>query len=463
MVTTTKTTGTARRSGLIAGTAVAVALSAGVAAPAAAQDAQQELREMREQMQQMRQKMQELQSKVQENESQVQDVRAEAGGDGVVQPEKPVTLTVAGRVNQGVLFADQGNQDQAFVADNDGSGSRFEFLGETEFGEWTSGVKIVVSAEVNSTDEIDFGSGVTGNADENGTVGDLRKANWYIENDRLGFFSIGQGDTMSEDTGHVDLSGTSFAGTGSDVDDMAGGLQFVAGNGQGLDAIASNARGTAVDSDADELDDFFVALDGSRAERAVYKTPSFGGFRVGASLSNADSELVPDVGVEYGASFQGFDVEAAAAWRENADDQDTFHGSASVMSPMGLNLTFMGATSESDATTAAGNSVEDPNAFFVKAGYQANFVDAGATSFSVDFFTGRNNDAFVAPNGDLPEAQSWGVAAVQNVDALAAQLYVTGRIYDIEDVNVGTTDTGGGDLRDPDNLVAVMSGARVRF
>jgi len=462
MVDRTTTLRGARRASLAAGTAVAVALGAGMTAPAAAQSAEEELREMRQQMQQMREKMQELQSKVEENESQVKDVRAEATGDGSVQPEYPVTLTVAGRVNQAVLYAEQENQDQAFVADNDGSGSRFEFLAETEFGQWTSGVNIVVSAEVNSTDELNFGAN-DDNDVTNGDLGNFRKANWFIENERLGYFSIGQGDTMSEDTGHVDLSNTGQAGAGSDVDDMAGGLQFVAANGQGLDAIASNARGITVDSDDDELDDFFDALDGGRAERVIYKTPSFGGFSVGASLKNASDELVPSVGVEYAASFQGFDLEAAAAWRESEDNQDTFHGSASVMSPIGVNLTFMGATSESDGTTAAGNSVEDPNAFFVKAGYQANFVEVGSTSFSVDFYTGRSNDTFVAPGGDLPEATSFGASVLQEVEPLAAELYLTARNYNIEDVNVGTTAAGGGDLRDPDDMFAVISGARVRF
>ncbi|SDG37184.1 hypothetical protein SAMN05216241_11020 [Limimonas halophila] len=453
MVTTTNTLRSARRASLVAGTALAVAMTAGLATPAAAQNTEQELRQLREQMNDMRERMQELQG-------QVNDVRETAPADRSVQPEYPVTLTVAGRVNSAVLYAEQENQDQAFVADNDGSGSRFEFLAETEFGEWTSGVEIVVSAEVNSTDEIKFGAN-QGNADELNDLGNFRQSHWFIENERIGYFSIGQGDTMSEDTGHVDLSNTAQAGAGSDVDDMAGGLEFVDANGQDL-----RVAGGGAPTDDDEVDDFFDALDGSRARRVIYKTPSFGGFSIGASLRNDGDELVPDVGIEYGATFQGFEVEAAAAWRENEDDESTFHGSASVMSPMGINLTFMGATSENDGTTDAGNSIEDPNAFFVKAGYQANFVEVGSTSFSIDYYTGRANDTFVAPSGALPEAESFGVSVLQEIEPLAAELYITGRQYDIEDVNALANDGTAGNstaIGNPDEMLAVISGARVRF
>ena len=134
-----------------------------------------------------------------------------------------VTPTFGGRADQALLHAEQGDQHQASVADDDASGSRFEFLAETSLGGLTTGVGIVVSAEVSSTDEIDFGATI-GAEDDGDALGDFRQAHGFIGSERLGSLSVGQGDMAAEDTAHADLSGADLAGAGSDVDDIAGGL-----------------------------------------------------------------------------------------------------------------------------------------------------------------------------------------------------------------------------------------------
>ena len=235
-------------------------------------------------------------------------------------------LTFSGQVNAALLYAHQGDRDQVFVIDNDASGSRFGMLAKTDFGDWATGVDVVVSAEVNSSDEVDFGEGFDA-VDDNSVLGDFRQAHWFVEHPGFGRLSIGQGDTAAEDTAHADLSGTDFAGSGSDVDDIAGGLVLSAGDGTELA----------------ELDNFFDMQDGVRALRVLYETPELaGGLSFKASLDDgsiAGDRLQPAVGVGFAG---GVEVAAEASWRREhaGEGGDTFIvGSASILLPSGWNVT----------------------------------------------------------------------------------------------------------------------------
>lgn len=434
------------------------ALAAGVSAialislagPAGAQS--QDVPELRQQMRELQQRIDQLEGDVE----QAKDAAQATSKAPSIQPEKDVRLTIAGRVATGVLYAEQGDQDQFFVVDNDAAESRFEFMGEKDFGDWTAGTKIFAGAELNSTDDITFGGSQS--APGQASV-DFRNVSWYVEHPRFGELSVGKGDTSAEDSAHVDLSGTSFAGAGSDVDDIAGGLQFVDDQGRGLAELDAGNPNAAVNSnDDDELDDFFDMNDGERRVRVFYATPSLAGFSLNASMANSSngSTVQPSVGFTYAASFNDFDVEAAGSWRRQEEgggaDDDFYVGSASVMTPFGINLTLAGSTSDLESSNA-----EDKNSLFAKLGYATDTFDIGTTAVSFDYFRGHSNDVFAAPDGDLPEATSFGLSAVQNIDALETELYVTGRMYDLDDVYVGATE------QDVDDLYAVLTGARVRF
>jgi len=455
------------RAVLGAGTAVLMAIGAGSITPAHAQSAEQKLQEMREQMQDMRERMRELEKQVEDaaetadeasrtsekTSRQVNDVR---DTEKTVQPDYPVTLTVGGRVNQGVLYAEQGPNDQAFVVDNDNSASRFEFNAETQFGAWSSGVEIEISAEVNSTDEIDFGAN-QGNEDQLDDIGEFRVATWYLEHPRYGHVAVGRGDTAAEDTTFADLSGTTLAAA-ADVDDPVGGLNFI------------TDRGT----DLGDADGFFDTLDDSRDSRILYSTPSFAGVRAHASLNNdaeslnpndnpAGDGLSPSLALTYAAEIRAFAVEAAAGWRREdtaTGDDDIFTGSASVMSPWGISVTLAGSTAdiENPAVTDAGNSVDAPTMIYGKLGYQTTVFAVGSTSFSIDYYAGDNGPArFAAPGGALPEATSYGLGAVQKLTPLATELYLGIRRHEVDDVFVQ------GQEAEVDEMLSVLSGARVRF
>ena len=308
----------------------------------------------------------------------------------------------------------------------------------------------MVSAEVNSTDEIDFGETI-GNDDEDNALGNFRQAHWYVESDRFGYLSIGQGDTAAEDTAHVDLSGTDLAGSGSDVDDIAGGLTFAADDGIELA----------------ELDDFFDMQDGDRALRVLYETPNLTeGLTFRASLQNSGESLdpgddiegdglSPSIGVAYEREFgDGIEFAAEASWRREEEDEvdsEFIVGSASLLLENGLNFTF--AASQGDVDDQGSN----PTAIFSKIGYISDFFGIDETRLSLDYFNGENNPDFASPGGDLPGATSYGLFAVQAVDSLNTEFYVGFRNYELEGVYVD------GDEKDVDNLSAFITGARVQF
>lgn len=387
--------------------------------------------------------------------------RAKAEPPPVGTDRGGVTLTFSGRINQALLHAEQGEQDQFFVADNDASGSRFGLTATTELGGLATGVEIEVSAEVNSTAEIDFGSTI-GAEDDGNALGDFRQAHWFIEGERFGYLSIGQGDTAAEDTAHADLSGTDLAGAGSDVDDIAGGLVFEDEGGASLAGLA----------------DFFVIQDGSRSLRLLYVTPEVGGAALKVSLQNDEESLEgdddgvegglqPAIGLEFGREFgEGGELALEASWRREQstdlvpsggafvedDREDEFvAASASVRLASGVNVTLAGSRGSVEGQD------DDPTAVFAKIGYVADLNRFGETRLSLDYFRGRNAPDFAAPDGDLPRAESVGLFAVQAFPDLNTEAYVGARIYRLDDVWADGAET------EVDDLVAVIAGARVRF
>jgi len=272
-----------------------------LATSAAAQTAAQELQALRDELARLTARINELEGQV----TQQNEVIEQIPEPRVVPDRSPITLELSGRINQAVLFADNGNDSKVFIADNDNSGSRFGFRGEAEFGEFTSGVYLEASFEVNSTDEISF--------DDDGPVGtnageddflSLRDATWYIEHDRFGAFAIGFSDIATESVSEVDLSGTGCCIAESDVDDIAGGLPFSSST-PGFEEIP-------------EVDDFFVNLDGERTSRIRYDTPSF--FGVSAAVAaRQDDRIRPDGAIFYGGEFAGFETEAAFGIRGEED------------------------------------------------------------------------------------------------------------------------------------------------
>ena len=427
--------GSGRTRWLTTASAIAIVV-AGISIPSAGQAQQEQLlnriEQLERELQEMRRQLEDVQNKQEQQEEQEQ-VR--------VQPSRkpPVRVTINGHINQAYLYADNGDDSQSFIVDNDNSGSRLGITGEADRGDWTGGARLEVGFEVNSTDEINFGDRepVGTSAGDNDFL-DVRHAEAYAQNPNYGEAYIGFGDIATEDAAEVDLSGTTVI-MESDVDDTAGGLDFENGI---------------------EVDDVFNNLDGFRTSRLAYFSPRIFGVQLGVAGRQEDADILPDVSLNYKEGFGDWDFESAVGWRNDQGDDDdegesqTFLGSASVLSPWGLNLTVAGGVESLDDGDDPRD--DDPNFFYVKGGYRAQWFDIGETRFAVDYFMGENNtDDILQANGDNEqvETESFGFGVVQVFSPLSAELYAHLRLYQL-DID---------DNEDPDDLLAFMTGTRIRF
>jgi len=335
----------------------------------------------------------------------------QSGGTGI-------ELKLSGQVNRGVLVTDDGDSTEEFFVDNDNSSTRFRITGSGNINpDVKMGVNIEVQMESNSTASVNQLDKTTG-----GDSFTERKLEWYIDSKTLGRLTVGQGDTASNGTSEVDLSGTGVIGY-SGVVDLAGGILF-------FDNIGGVLSGTAVD-------DVFNQYDGlSRRDRVRYDTPEFAGFTASGSVAD---EGRWDVALRYAGEFGAIAAEAAIAYTNDDDDDQVVNGSASILHmPSGLNLTIAAAEEQ--------DSLEG-SFYYIKGGWQTKaLTPLGKTSFAIDYTMNEDTDAA----GD--ESESYGIFAVQKIDRVGTEFYIGARNYEYDAPGI-----------DFDDVFAVLAGARVKF
>ncbi len=324
-----------------------------------------------------------------------------------------VSLTLSGQVNRALLWADDGTNSRILHVDNANSSTRMRLVGTGRLNpEVGVGAQIEVQFQSNSSSNIAI-DGTSGSPD-NFTK---RKLEAYFDHQRFGKLWLGYGDTASNGVSEVDLSGTTVV-TYSSVADMAGGIEFGGLGGIPIGAVYSNMDGL------------------SRDDRIRYDTRSFSGFTI--SASNADSAKY-DVAVRYAGQLDsGMRLAAAAGYAVDKNDSNIdsqVSGSVSVLLASGINVTGALGMRELEGATA-----QDPYFMYVKVG-----LIRGDNAFSIDF--GGAED--IAAVGD--EFTSVGGAYVRSFRNAGTELYVGARYHSL--------DTAG----NPDDIVAVMAGARVKF
>jgi predicted porin len=334
---------------------------------------------------------------------------------------------VSGQVNRAVLWGDNGNDDDIKFVDNENSSTRFRFTGSNEFDEnWKVGFKWENQMESNSSvddsGDLDIGS--------NGDVGDItfteRHMDIYFQHTKFGKLSLGQGDTASNGTSEVDLSGTTVVNYSS-IADMAGAFFFRDDDDNVITSIA----------------DSFSNFDGfSRRDRIRYDTPKFGPVFFSTSYMNGQSY---DFAGRFAYKWDGFgNLAAALSWLPADTQRDTFRqysGSISFLFDFGLNLTFAGA----NRYDTPGD--DEPYNLYGKVGYKME-----KWAFSVDYTYSEDVDEI----GD--EATSIGLAAVWQ-PWKSVELYGSYRWHDL-DRDADQRAPGVGNAED---LHAVMIGSRVKF
>lgn len=353
------------------------------------------------------------------------------------------TLTLYGQLNMGILNYDDGIDSESYgLIDNANSQSRIGLEYSHTFGDWT----------FENTNEIGYSPYSSGNADIINDHPDsddyefddsnIRKLDFTLSNDSYGKFWLGQGSMATDGIQEIDLSGTSVIAYSSIGDSAAGQIARFADPGLTFDESLSDVT----------IGDAFSNYDGSRRARVRYDSPALANFTValsyGRDLLSDDDDVrdqdILDASLTYENEFSDFEVEAGLGYLWQEDSSENWGGSGSGLhTPTGLNLTVgFGGSSPDEGRNGS--------YMYAKLGLLRDYVSWGDTALSIDYFNG--DDYLLAGAATSSTSESWGFAAVQNIDRANLELWLTAREYDYSD-NVASYEDGR----------AIFGGARFKF
>ena len=382
-------------------------------------DVQRQVEELRRLIEQQQKTIDELQSRVQQLqgtqeatakqvEQQGEEVRKNVVDKPLISTTNPkVKVTLGGQVNRLLNVANDGKNTKAYFVDNNYSVSRLLFKGRGQVtDDFSIGTNIELGLSPNNSNDVSQFN------EDSGDKFEARKVEALFKSDTFGQVLFGKGDPATKDITRLDLSGTdalAYAATG----DVAGGLFFLTKDGD--------------DSSGIQVKQVFTDFDSGRQNRIRYDTPAFHGVSAAASYS-ADQNW----GGALRWAGSGHGIEAVAGMGvhnpNNEGDGNIYSGSVSALhEATGLSLTYSTAYSDKDEGTG--------ELQYVKAGWQHQFFDIGATAFSMDF--GFNKDA---PNDD-DDGKTVGLVALQNIRQYGTELFMGVRSYDLDQGDGPNTST----------------------
>ena len=331
-----------------------------------------------------------------------------------IAPAYAIDFTISGQVNRAALYADDGDSAEWFFVDNDNSSTRFRFRGSNEFENgWKVGFLWEVEMQSNASNKVSMDD----DSDTTDVHFDERHMDIWIE--KWGTLRLGQGDTATNGTSEVDLSGTAVAAYSS-VSDVGGNFVFRDGN---------DTTGITVSNSRSNFDGL------SRKDRVRYDTPRWAGFFASGSI---EGQSQWDLAARYAGDFGWARLAAAAGWADFGTSSDVkdweFSSSASLLFDFGLNFTVSAAKVSQDN--------KDPWNLFGKVGYQFLNIHAASVQFS------RTEN--LSNPGD--KGDSFGVAYVVT-PWKSVEFYGTYYLHML-DLDQGSN---------PDDINVFMAGTRIRF
>ena len=336
-----------------------------------------------------------------------------------------VNVSLYGQFNPAALYVNNGDSSKLYVVDNVHSQSR---LGLRARVDTTSGWQVGGRFEfgISGNASTDVNSWYTESASEE--FFKLRWAEISFAKESYGKFSLGKGDSASNSTAEIDMSGTAVAMQDKTLW-MASGTLWYDGSSDILSEL--------------EVKEIYNGFDGlSRTDRIRYDTPVFGGFSLAGSYSSGDAF---DGSVWYSREFSGTRVAAALGVANPGDimvgTDLLYTGSASILFPLGISATFSGSNMEKQE-----EGLDDATVWWAKLGYKTSFYEGATTAFSLDYGESEN----ISVNDE--KGSTWALAAVHDIRDWGTEFYAIYRRY--------MADSERGDF---DDVNSVMAGARLRF
>lgn len=329
-----------------------------------------------------------------------------------------VDFRLYGQVNQAMMYAKDGNENNMFFVSNNASTPRIGTVGTMKINQdFNIGARIELGLKANASDVVSQTSHTPDN------VIDLRKVEFIAQSQKFGSLWLGRGDTAMNGTSEVDLSGTDLAAYSS-VADLGGGILFYDNN---ANALSSTTVGNVFNNLNTHV----------RENRIQYKTPTLYGFNLSASAMAGKHH---DVALWYNDEWKYFKLAGAFGCISPQDISSgtnlahghVLNGSLSMLLNSGFNATF---ASGKVYNTIAGR--DSPYFWYSKLGYQKKWFEFGDSSMSVDY--GRYNN--FAQSND--RGKTTGIGLVQNVDRWGSAFYGSYRLFklnrqsgDLNNVNV---------------------------
>ena len=407
---------------------------------------------------------------------------------------RKVSLTIYGKVNQAVMWWDDGAEDNAYIVTNDASRSRFGFKGKAKITpDLSAGFRIEIGVRTaNSKRNNQYDPQAL---DESGF--DVRHAWWNLKSKKYGKIQVGHTPTASQAITEINLAGTNDVGKFSDVEDSGGGFylrakgQALAPEGDGLQwRRLIGRRGSAPG-------------EGDRREAVLYETPTYAGFSLSAAWGGDDFW---DMGLRFKEKFGSIKIAAGISYMEVTDisDDGAIHGCpVDELGPAGGTLDSRpkcrgvgGSISILDTHSGlygnfasgqmwdeeaknvadfAGTNVDDTYTFYAaEAGIQQKWTHLGKTTVFGQYYHYNGGGATQEIDGADPintfagdsyiyssEVESWGVGVMQKIDAADMKLYALYRhfTFDLELAKAGVVQ----DSAPLDDFDVIMSGAVIKF
>lgn len=368
---------------------------------------------------------------------------------------RKVSLEVSGQVNRALLVWDDGIDSDAYVVDNDYSSTRFRLKGSATMKPgWKAGFLI----ELAVTDENSEAVSQADDDFQNDTRIQTRHANWYIESERYGRITVGQGSPATDDLGDITLGGglssaSLYAGSGF----------FVRSSGGG--AFSSLTWGMLAD----------VADPSARGDLIRYDTPSIYGFILSTSWGEDDFF---DVALRFQKEWNSVRIAAGVGYSFDGDDEffstspsspnvdvERIFGSASVMHvPTGVYLSLAAGTQErNDVNSAVNADIDDASFYYAQLGITKKFTSYGATTLFVEYgeYDDYQNGLNIAGNTLAgSNVTRYGFGVTQAFDSAALELYANFTFLEADLL----LDVGEGTIRlDTEDLSLGLVGARIKF
>jgi len=394
---------------------------------------------------------------------------AELEATTVRKGNRVMSVTLSGNVNTGILIWDDGVDSDAYVVDNDFSGTDFQITGSSSLKPgWTVGYRMDIDVDFSGSADVNANEGDGDGDDIGAQTVELDNADAYIESQRFGRITLGLTDMASDGIAEISLSsaGNNYHCTSGC---MAGNfaIRGGSGNGETWGAISS-------------------ALDGFGDTEAVrYDSPSIAGFILSASAGEDDRM---DAALRFSKQWNSIQIAAGVAYAVDAEDdpvgagntptigqrRDQFtqiSGSASIKHvPTGLYAIVSGGEQDYEGADSAG--VNTASSFYGSVGVSQNWFGPGDTTLYGEYASYED----FGVNGSSAEMLSLGFA--QDFDAAATEIFIVGQHWTADDTYgsasaFASTNTSGagtnaincsaGQACDTEEFFGVMTGMNVNF